>query len=91
MTRITRLDVIDVRFPDLARARRLGRHEPEPDYSAAYLVLRTDDPDLRGTRCSSRPGGATTSPARPCGRWPPTSSAGTSPGSWPTSAASRGS
>ena len=58
---------------------------PEPDYSAAYVVLRTDDADLAGSRCSSRPGEATTSPAPLCGRWRPTSSDGTLPSSSGTS------
>ena len=34
-------------LPDFAHARRLGRDEPAPDYSAAYVVLETDS-ELRG-------------------------------------------
>jgi L-fuconate dehydratase len=45
MARIQRLEVHDVRFPT-----SLGKHgsdamNPDPDYSAAYVVLHTDDPD----------------------------------------------
>jgi L-fuconate dehydratase len=43
--RITALDTYDVRFPtsrDLAGSDAMN---PDPDYSAAYLVLRTDAPD----------------------------------------------
>jgi L-fuconate dehydratase len=44
MARIERLEVHDIRFPT-----SLGRHgsdamNPDPDYSATYVILRTDDP-----------------------------------------------
>ena len=48
MTRITALDVIDVRFPTSAGCDGSDAMNPEPDYSAAYVVLRTDDPDIAG-------------------------------------------
>ena len=49
MTRITRLDVLDVRFPTSREHDGSDAMNPMPDYSAAYLMLETDDPGLRGT------------------------------------------
>ena len=49
MTRITRLDVLDVRFPTSREHDGSDATNPMPDYSAAYLMLETDDPGLRGT------------------------------------------
>lgn len=43
-TRITALDVLDVRFPTSEELDGSDAMNPEPDYSAAYVVLRTDDP-----------------------------------------------
>ncbi len=48
MTRVSALDVIDVRFPTSRWLDGSDAMNPEPDYSAAYLVLRTDDPDVQG-------------------------------------------
>ncbi len=48
MTRISALDVVDVRFPTSRWLDGSDAMNPEPDYSAAYLLLRTDDPDLTG-------------------------------------------
>ena len=48
MTRITGLDVHDVRFPTSLQLDGSDAMNTEPDYSAAYLVLRTDDADLAG-------------------------------------------
>jgi L-fuconate dehydratase len=42
--RITALDVLDVRFPTSETLDGSDAMNPEPDYSAAYVVLRTDDP-----------------------------------------------
>jgi L-fuconate dehydratase len=42
--RITSLDVIDVRFPTSRALDGSDAMNPDPDYSAAYVVLRTDDP-----------------------------------------------
>ncbi len=50
MTRISALDVVDVRFPTSLDLDGSDAMNPEPDYSAAYVVLRTDDP--RSTGCS---------------------------------------
>jgi L-fuconate dehydratase len=48
MTRTTALDVIDVRFPTSRDQHGSDAMNPSPDYSAAYVVLRTDDPELTG-------------------------------------------
>src|SRR3954464_7451948 len=45
MTRITDVEVLDIRFPT---SRQLGGSDamnPDPDYSAAYVVLHTDADD----------------------------------------------
>ena len=43
--RITSLDVLDVRFPTSEHLDGSDAMNPEPDYSAAYVVLRTDAGD----------------------------------------------
>lgn len=48
MTRITGLETCDVRFPTSLALDGSDAMNPAPDYSAAYLVLRTDDPGLSG-------------------------------------------
>lgn len=48
MSRITALDIIDVRFPTSRTLDGSDAMNPEPDYSAAYLVLRTDAADAAG-------------------------------------------
>lgn len=48
MTRITTLEVIDVRFPTSRGLDGSDAMNPEPDYSAAYVVLRTSDSDIAG-------------------------------------------
>jgi L-fuconate dehydratase len=48
MTRITALDVVDVRFPTSRGLDGSDVMNPEPDYSAAYVVLRTDNPEVTG-------------------------------------------
>jgi L-fuconate dehydratase len=42
--RFTSLDVIDVRFPTSRALDGSDAMNPDPDYSAAYVILRTDDP-----------------------------------------------
>jgi L-fuconate dehydratase len=42
---ITRLDVLDVRFPTSRNLDGSDAMNPDPDYSAAYVVLRTDAGD----------------------------------------------
>jgi L-fuconate dehydratase len=46
---ITRLDAYDVRFPTSRALDGSDAMNPDPDYSAAYVILRTDAPnDLEG-------------------------------------------
>ena len=45
MARIMALDVLDVRFPTSRSLDGSDAMNPDPDYSAAYVVVRTDDPD----------------------------------------------
>ena len=48
MTTILRLHVHDVRFPTSAALDGSDAMNPDPDYSAAYVVLETDVPGLEG-------------------------------------------
>src|SRR5436305_15242388 len=49
MARLDRVDVHDVRFPTSRLLDGSDAMNPDPDYSAAYVVLRTDDgPDGHG-------------------------------------------
>ena len=48
MTRISALDVIDVRFPTSLGLDGSDAMNPEPDYSAAYVVLTLDVSDIAG-------------------------------------------
>jgi L-fuconate dehydratase len=48
MTVITSVDVTDVRFPTSLSADGSDAMNKDGDYSAAYVHLRTDDPDLAG-------------------------------------------
>lgn len=49
MAKITALDTLDVRFPTSRELDGSDAMNPDPDYSAAYIVLRTDDiNDLAG-------------------------------------------
>ncbi|KAB2675398.1 MAG: fuconate dehydratase, partial [Verrucomicrobia bacterium] len=43
MSRIIRLDVRDIRFPTSRALDGSDAMNPDPDYSSAYVVLRTDD------------------------------------------------
>jgi L-fuconate dehydratase len=45
MSRIIALDVLDVRFPTSRTLDGSDAMNPDPDYSAAYVVVRTDAPD----------------------------------------------
>ncbi|RYY17294.1 MAG: fuconate dehydratase, partial [Alphaproteobacteria bacterium] len=50
MSRITRLQTLDVRFPTSRHLDGSDAMNPDPDYSAAYVVVHTDDDDgLTGT------------------------------------------
>jgi L-fuconate dehydratase len=43
-TTITRVDTFDIRFPTSLRHDGSDAMHPDPDYSAAYVILRTDNP-----------------------------------------------
>src|SRR5258705_7640744 len=45
MSTITELDVLDIRFPTSRDLDGSDAMNPDPDYSAAYVVLRTDATD----------------------------------------------
>ena len=45
---ITGFDTVDVRFPTSLALDGSDAMNPDPDYSAAYLILRTSDPALEG-------------------------------------------
>ncbi|MGH6809168.1 MAG: fuconate dehydratase, partial [Ensifer adhaerens] len=48
MTRITDLRVFDLRFPTSQSLDGSDAMNPDPDYSAAYVILDTDHPGLAG-------------------------------------------
>lgn len=48
MTTITNLRVFDLRFPTSAGLDGSDAMNPDPDYSAAYVILETDDEELKG-------------------------------------------
>ncbi|MDR7142154.1 L-fuconate dehydratase [Rhizobium sp. BE258] len=48
MTRITGLRVFDLRFPTSQSLDGSDAMNPDPDYSAAYVILDTDEPGLNG-------------------------------------------
>lgn len=48
MTRITGLDSFDIRFPTSRALDGSDAMNPDPDYSAAHAILRTDQPGLEG-------------------------------------------
>ncbi len=48
MAKVTALETIDLRFPTSRDLSGSDAMNPDPDYSAAYLTLRTDDPTLTG-------------------------------------------
>src|ERR1700756_2142708 len=51
MATITAVDVLDVRFPTSRSLDGSDAMNPDPDYSAAYVVLETDHPEgLAGHR-----------------------------------------
>jgi len=45
---VTGFDTVDVRFPTSVRLDGSDAMNPAPDYSAAYVILRTSDPGLEG-------------------------------------------
>lgn len=48
MTTIIDMRVVDVRFPTSAQLDGSDAMNPDPDYSAAYVILDTDEPGLTG-------------------------------------------
>jgi L-fuconate dehydratase len=48
MTQITAMRVVDVRFPTSQHLDGSDAMNPDPDYSAAYVILETDQPGLEG-------------------------------------------
>jgi L-fuconate dehydratase len=48
MTRIVDLKVLDLRFPTSSSLDGSDAMNPDPDYSAAYVILETDTPGLAG-------------------------------------------
>jgi hypothetical protein len=86
MTKITGFDTFDVRFPTSRTLAGSDAMNPAPDYSAAYVAIRTDaaDPALSGhgfaprrvpMRFRRRPGVAPLGPSRAItaalAAWPP--------------------
>jgi L-fuconate dehydratase len=45
MSRITHLEVLDIRFPTSLEKDGSDAMNPDPDYSAAYVIVHTDRPD----------------------------------------------
>ncbi|MDZ5451050.1 L-fuconate dehydratase [Labrys sp. ZIDIC5] len=48
MTEIVDIEVIDLRFPTSQQLDGSDAMNPDPDYSAAYVILKTDRPGLEG-------------------------------------------
>ena len=48
MTKVTNMRVVDIRFPTSAHLDGSDAMNPDPDYSAAYVILETDQPGLQG-------------------------------------------
>ena len=45
---VTRVETFDVRFPTARALDGSDAMNPDPDYSAAYVILHTDAPTLEG-------------------------------------------
>jgi L-fuconate dehydratase len=48
MTKVTNMRVVDVRFPTSQHLDGSDAMNPDPDYSAAYVILETDQPGKEG-------------------------------------------
>ncbi|MEO5323227.1 L-fuconate dehydratase [Mesorhizobium sp. CC13] len=48
MTKIIDMRVLDLRFPTSQHLDGSDAMNPDPDYSAAYVILKTDNPDIEG-------------------------------------------
>ncbi|MFC7719324.1 hypothetical protein [Nonomuraea recticatena] len=66
--RIVAVETHDIRFPTSLELDGSDAMNPDPDYSAAYVVLRTDD-GFEGTASPSRSGAATTCRPPRSRRW----------------------
>lgn len=72
MTKITDLRVFDLRFPTSQSLDGSDAMNPDPDYSAAYVILDTDDEALKGHGLTFTIDAATTFAVRrfsPCVIW----------------------
>ncbi|MEV0475706.1 hypothetical protein AB0I50_38395, partial [Streptomyces prunicolor] len=49
LVRVTAVETYDIRFPTSRELDGSDAMNPDPDYSAAYVVLRTDAADGHGT------------------------------------------
>lgn len=54
MAVITTVDTFDIRFPTSLSLDGSDAMNPDPDYSAAYVIVRTDAPDDHGAGRSGR-------------------------------------
>jgi L-fuconate dehydratase len=48
MIKITKAEIKDIRFPTSRTLDGSDAMNPDPDYSAAYVILKTNDPNLEG-------------------------------------------
>ncbi len=48
MIKIVDMEVLDIRFPTSQNLDGSDAMNPDPDYSAAYVILKTENPDLTG-------------------------------------------
>lgn len=48
MIKIVDMEVLDIRFPTSQHLDGSDAMNPDPDYSAAYVILKTENPDLTG-------------------------------------------
>ena len=70
MTTITAVRVEDIRFPTSQSLDGSDAMNPDPDYSAAYVILETDTPGLEGHGLTFTIGRATRFVAPRSRPWP---------------------
>jgi len=70
MTTITAVRVEDIRFPTSQSLDGSDAMNPDPDYSAAYVILETDTPNLEGHGLTFTMAAATKSAAPRSRPWP---------------------
>ena len=88
MTKITAVTIRDIRFPTSRNLDGSDAMNPDPDYSAAYVVLKTDKPGLEGHGLTFTSVSAPSCALRRRRRWRLRSSGATSPTSPATWASS---